>query len=140
MTTSTDSIRFIARVTVEIEDLSPMAETLRESIVQTFKTEALPSLAVAATSRPLPVARESVQLKAPPMSKDAESENLLLDTKQVAKLLSIGERTLWRHANSGRVLKPIKVGSAVRWNARELRQWVEAGCPTHEKWAQMRRK
>jgi predicted DNA-binding transcriptional regulator AlpA len=74
-----------------------------------------------------------------PVPLDLGQENLLLDTKQVAKLLDIGERTLWRYWNSGRVLKPIKIGNAVRWNAVELRQWVEAGCPRHERWEKRRR-
>jgi prophage regulatory protein len=68
------------------------------------------------------------------MTQEIEEGNLLLDTKQVPKLLNIGERTLWRYWNSVRVPKPIRIGGTLRWNAEKPRRWVETGCPTDEKW------
>jgi len=57
----------------------------------------------------------------------------LLTTKQVAKLLGIGERTLWRWSHSGRAPSPIKFGgsrkAAVRYRRAELLDWIAAGCP-----------
>jgi len=57
----------------------------------------------------------------------------LLTTKQVAKLLGIGERTLWRWSRSGLAPSPIKFGdgrkAAVRYRRAELLDWIAAGCP-----------
>jgi excisionase family DNA binding protein len=53
----------------------------------------------------------------------------LLTTRESAKLLGIGERTLWRHSRSGAVPAPKKFGGVVRYSKSELLQWVEQGCP-----------
>lgn len=53
----------------------------------------------------------------------------LLTTKQAAELLSVGERTLWRHSRHGIAPKPVRVGGAVRYRRSELMAWVDAGCP-----------
>ena len=37
----------------------------------------------------------------------------LLTTKQTAKLLGLGERTLWRYSRSGLAPAPVKVGIAL---------------------------
>jgi predicted DNA-binding transcriptional regulator AlpA len=57
----------------------------------------------------------------------------LIDTHQAARLLGIGERTLWRWSRSGVCPGPIFVGCGVRPSVKfsrdELLAWVEAGCP-----------
>jgi excisionase family DNA binding protein len=53
----------------------------------------------------------------------------LLTTKQAAELLSIGERTLWRHSRSGIAPRPIKIGGLIRYKRSELLQWIDTGCP-----------
>jgi predicted DNA-binding transcriptional regulator AlpA len=57
----------------------------------------------------------------------------LLTTAEAAKLLGLGERTLWRNSRCGVCPKPLKIGggkkSAVRYSRRALLQWVADGCP-----------
>jgi len=53
----------------------------------------------------------------------------LLTTKQAAELLSIGERTLWRHSRSGIAPAPVKIGGTVRYRRDDMLQWIAAGCP-----------
>lgn len=53
----------------------------------------------------------------------------LLTVEQLAALLAIGKRTLWRYARSGRAPAPIKIGAVVRWRRAEVMTWIEAGCP-----------
>ena len=65
-------------------------------------------------------------------------EELLLDTRTVAKLLNVSDRTVWSYSNSGEMLRPIKIGSAVRWPRDEFVAWINAGCPTHDEWVKMR--
>jgi excisionase family DNA binding protein len=53
----------------------------------------------------------------------------LLTTREAAKLLGIGERTLWRHSRSGAATAPVTIGGAVRYRRVELLEWIDAGCP-----------
>jgi excisionase family DNA binding protein len=53
----------------------------------------------------------------------------LLDVSQVAALLNCSKRTVYRLADSGRMPRPLKLGSLVRWRAGEVRQWIADGCP-----------
>ena len=53
----------------------------------------------------------------------------LLTTREAAKLLGIGERTLWRHSRSGAAPAPVTIGGAVRYRRSEILDWIAAGCP-----------
>jgi len=68
------------------------------------------------------------------LPKVESNPQILLSSREAAKLLNISERTLWGFAKSGRILQPIRIGTSVRWNALELRRWADAGCPSHEEW------
>ena len=61
-------------------------------------------------------------------------EGFLVDTQEACKLLGVSPRKLWQMYNSGEMLKPIRIGRAVRWSYEELRAWVNAGCPPESKW------
>jgi predicted DNA-binding transcriptional regulator AlpA len=54
---------------------------------------------------------------------------LLLDTRDVAKLLKVSTRTIFSMHTKGRMPAPIRIGFAVRWPYKQLCDWVEAGCP-----------
>jgi excisionase family DNA binding protein len=58
-----------------------------------------------------------------------KSDPLLIPAKEVARILGISERTVWRHQSSGTIPKPVRIGGNVRWRADEIREWVAAGCP-----------
>jgi excisionase family DNA binding protein len=53
----------------------------------------------------------------------------LLTTAETARLLGIGERTLWRHSRSGAAPAPLSIGGAVRYRRSEILDWIAAGCP-----------
>lgn len=55
----------------------------------------------------------------------------LLDVRTVAALLGCSSRHVYRLADGGRMPRPIKLGSLVRWRRAELRAWIDAGCPSH---------
>jgi len=44
-----------------------------------------------------------------------------VDVRTVAGLFGISVPTVWRHARSGKLPAPRKIGSATRWNVAELR-------------------
>jgi len=66
--------------------------------------------------------------------KPPEDRRLLVDTTQVAKLLKVCEKTVWRMQTTGEMPMPIRIGRAVRWSYEEIKAWVDAGCPKAEEW------
>lgn len=53
----------------------------------------------------------------------------LLTADDVAALLNVSERTLWRLLSAGKVPKPVRIGRSTRWRAEDVREWVQKGCP-----------
>jgi len=53
----------------------------------------------------------------------------LLTTAQAAKLISCGERTLWRWSRSGIAPAPIQIGGTVRYHRETYLRWIADGCP-----------
>jgi excisionase family DNA binding protein len=53
----------------------------------------------------------------------------LITAVQLAELLSISERTLYRLKSTGQLPKPISLGGSVRWRITEVRSWIAQGCP-----------
>ncbi len=53
----------------------------------------------------------------------------LINANQLADLLSISERTLYRLKSTGQLPKPISLGGSVRWRLTDIRVWIAAGCP-----------
>jgi len=56
----------------------------------------------------------------------------LVDVEEIAKLLGISSRHVYRLADSGRMPRPIKLGGAVRWDVDAVSQWIDQGCPKQE--------
>ena len=53
----------------------------------------------------------------------------LLDVKSVAALLGgCSTRHVYRLADGGRMPRPIRLGTLVRWRRSELISWLEGGC------------
>ena len=59
---------------------------------------------------------------------------LLISAEQLAELLHVSKRTLWRLRSRGRLPEPVLLGSSVRWRSAEIESWVLAGCPTLSEW------
>ena len=53
----------------------------------------------------------------------------LLTTAEAARLLAVGERSLWRYSRSGAAPAPVRINNAVRYRRQEILNWIEAGCP-----------
>lgn len=65
----------------------------------------------------------------PPMPKLPAVDQILTDIYGVAALLSVDIRTVRSMSASGKLPKPGRLGSSLRWNIRDLRAWLDAGCP-----------
>jgi len=58
-----------------------------------------------------------------------ECEQILIAADQLARLLDISTRSVWRLLQSGELIEPIRLGGSVRWRLADVKQWVAEGCP-----------
>ncbi len=54
----------------------------------------------------------------------------LLDVRAVATLLDCSPRHVYRLADAGKMPRPIKLGSLIRWRRQSIDEWLAAGCPS----------
>ncbi len=52
----------------------------------------------------------------------------LITASQLATLLSISERTVYRLKSSNRLPESINLGGSVRWRRVDVDRWIESGC------------
>jgi excisionase family DNA binding protein len=50
------------------------------------------------------------------------------DARDLAALLKISTRTVWRLADEGSIPGKLRVGKSVRWSRRVIDSWIESGC------------
>ncbi len=54
---------------------------------------------------------------------------ILISAEELAKLMQVSERTLWRLLSAGKVPQPVRIGRNTRWRYAEVCEWIEKGCP-----------
>jgi prophage regulatory protein len=65
--------------------------------------------------------------------KPPEDRGLLIDATEVAKLLKVSARHVYRMEDTGAIPKAIRIGAAMRWSFDEIKKWIAAGCPSAAK-------
>ena len=63
------------------------------------------------------------------VSTAADASARLLDVRAVAKKLNCSTRHVDRLCDAGKMPRPLKLGSLVRWSAKAIAEWVDRGCP-----------
>jgi excisionase family DNA binding protein len=58
-----------------------------------------------------------------------ETTPLLISAEELAKLMHVSERTLWRLLSAGKVPRPVRIGRNTRWKLAEVTAWIDRGCP-----------
>lgn len=53
----------------------------------------------------------------------------LLDVNQIATMIGVSGRTVYRLADHKKMPRPLKIGVLNRWRAQEVRDWIDDGCP-----------
>ncbi|MGD9854065.1 MAG: helix-turn-helix transcriptional regulator [Planctomycetaceae bacterium] len=53
----------------------------------------------------------------------------LLTVLEVARMLGMSTRSVWRLAKQNRCPLPLKLGRSTRWRTAEIEIWIEQGCP-----------
>lgn len=60
----------------------------------------------------------------PPQRSGVVSDYSLLRAREVARLLAVSVRSVWRLAATGLIPAPVKVGGATRWRACDIHAFV----------------
>jgi excisionase family DNA binding protein len=47
-----------------------------------------------------------------------------ITTKQLAQMLGVSERHLYRQHAAGKLPRPVRIGRCVRWDPEEFREWL----------------
>jgi predicted DNA-binding transcriptional regulator AlpA len=64
-----------------------------------------------------------------PVTEPFRVEPLLISVRDVALMLRISTRSVWRLYRTGKLIAPVKIGGSVRWRREELQRWIDDGCP-----------
>ncbi len=64
------------------------------------------------------------QTLTPPVAEPAK----LLDVHQVGELLNCSPRHVYRLSDAGKMPRPLRLGSLVRWNRDAINDWIADGC------------
>ena len=62
-------------------------------------------------------------------AKTSRRPSELVSATELAELLSISERSLYRLKSTNQLPEPIKLGGCVRWRLTEIQKWIAQGCP-----------
>lgn len=61
---------------------------------------------------------------------NATTSQLLLDAREVAELLGVESKTIFRMSQRGDFPLPIKVGRLRKWSRRAVENWIEKSQPS----------
>ncbi len=53
------------------------------------------------------------------------SQPQMIDVREVATILSISTRSVWRLVSRGELPQPIRLGRNVRWRSTDIDRWIE---------------
>lgn len=77
---------------------------------------------------------DTIQNKEERIQKLENAPALTANAAQVARMLGVSVRQVWRLHATGRLPRPIRLGNCVRWRRAEIEAFVAAGCPNAEQW------
>lgn len=70
---------------------------------------------------------------------DTATDKLLLSVADVCRALNISRSQFFSLRSAGRIpLSTVRLSRKLLFRADELRDWVSAGCPAHDKWIAIR--
>ena len=58
------------------------------------------------------------------------SEERLIPVDDVAAILAVSRRTVFRWSDVGKMPPPLRIGGSIRWRLTDVRRWIADGCPT----------
>ena len=70
-----------------------------------------------------------MSIESPVNPSPTRNSALLISVSDVAEILGISERTIWRLVSAGTFFEPLRIGRCAKWRRNEIENWVESGCP-----------
>jgi len=61
-------------------------------------------------------------------------EALAISARELAQMLGVSLRQIWRLNASGKLPRPLRLGGSVRWDRDEILRWFKDGCPDRRAW------
>lgn len=58
----------------------------------------------------------------------------LIPDHGVAELLSISRSMVHKLRAQGKLPEPVRLGRCLRWSRNEIADWINAGCPSRDRW------
>lgn len=65
----------------------------------------------------------------PQLAEENLDQPLLISVGELAMILKVSQRSIWRLLSAGKMIEPIRIGGAVRWRFSEVKHWIDQGCP-----------
>lgn len=59
---------------------------------------------------------------------------LAISARELAEMLGVSLRQVWRLNSAGRLPKPVRLGGSVRWDRDEILRWFRDGCLDRRTW------
>jgi excisionase family DNA binding protein len=60
---------------------------------------------------------------------DDSFPKLLVSAEELATILDVSQRTIWRLLSARKIPNPVRFGGTVRWRLAQVSEWIEQGCP-----------
>jgi predicted DNA-binding transcriptional regulator AlpA len=67
-----------------------------------------------------------------------QTQPLAISARQLAAMLGVSIRQVWRLNAAGKLPKPLWLGGSRKWLRKEIEAFLEAGCPDRESWEAMK--
>ena len=59
---------------------------------------------------------------------------LAISARELARLLDVSLRQVWRLNSTGKLPKPVRLGGSVKWRRSEILAWLGQNCPDRAEW------
>jgi excisionase family DNA binding protein len=72
---------------------------------------------------------QQAQTDAASRKDDEPATKLLVSADELATMLGVSERTIWRLLSAHKIPRPLHIGGSVRWRMADVTAWIAHGCP-----------
>lgn len=62
----------------------------------------------------------------------------LFNVKELAALLRLSPRQIWKLNSAATIPSPVRLSRSVRWRSTDIERWIELGCPVRSDFEKMR--
>jgi predicted DNA-binding transcriptional regulator AlpA len=64
---------------------------------------------------------------------------LAVTANELALAIAVSPRHVWHLNAEGKLPRPIRLGTSVRWNVSEIAAWLDCGCPDLKTWEKIKK-